>query len=1508
MLFRSRTLGYGKAGEFADPKGWELQTATIAEREGITKNVTAGDFGAPAPRQMVAEILFRGLLTETVEYSALIAGGYTKSGETLGKREFGLESVEGIIVANEWANLDDGEDVMSEGKTALRTEDKDYTLDITTPITDIGENFAAYIAKSKVLTIENTGNTVWEPENGKGTDISSNAKFEKETGMKKNSDTEYFINFEGVYESQSEWLIRYRVNAADIAGTWMQDYLENVIGLVADADGNYVRSFQPKTEIPQNDITIMRSIFYTADRTQDNPDNADVSGFVRGEVYAGTSSMKDLSDIISWDEFVKTYLQPVDITDITESENGDWLKVIDNDGDGVADYVFYTWYWLDEVVSTYKNKAGDTVMQYYGFDDDDDRFEDKIPTIYMEGTDRAERDVEVGTVVLAAQIDNQILVSKANNVTKTVEKYAFKTDEITTTDGETYGQSFIGNWTPMQQNLTAMDEKTEYLMHLDHFGYVRAYELPGGTKYALVTELYYTNTQNGNLQQNWPMNVELTIGEEDTREYNLSNASSNAFIALDNWTAISNRVITANYENWLQPAIEHLGVASFNGNPGVDREIPNFSDNYSSSNWPKNQLLVHDFRGAAPLNGSTEFNYGTEDVPVVSYTNVAVVSVDGDDATIQTAAQRKLDQNGRWITDPNSGISYDVDYIQLSTADIDAKSVRYAIGGDAAYQAANNYYVNAVHDTEYYIAYNGGVYYAKDYVNFPGLKEEDHAIRAAYAVARDTSADNADKPYWVADVIVYEVVNWDDSAKSNIALAYYDRSRTTGQTYMLNTLNNKTEDPMIDVVPENVNWWGEYAGWGFYDLYNTSINEEDGTMTARKLEPITEDFSDNGIYAGVITREVYVANGGAYIDVNIYGGTNSDGTLATDASIRLENNIYSITADQLSTSGNIFNEAEPLQYSATGWSQVLAGDRVVWVGEAKGTGVSSASFIVDLSHGEDPNSRYDNDIYYNTAAFLGYHGNVPAAGGNWNPDPLNPTAGAVGVNVTPAGALWRVIMDEQLASTIAVWNIEYTVVDESGNPVALAAGDSITPATQLKSKSDKAVEVVATINGYDVTAMTVTKTNSKGEKVADCYLTDGKWYLNNFTDDVEVTITVSAEVLKYGVTLKGTGLPAGTTVEEPYYISSTGSMTFDLTKAPFAVPGYKITNATDNATTPTNAILTATPTPGTLVTQLVVTTPTAAGVVDLTYAPVDTSVTATLTNMPTVSFATIPAGDTTNNTEVTGANVVSGTAFASTLKYGGKVTLNWTGAANTTYAVTASANCTTEWKSEAVGGSYSLEVTTDGSATLTIVGTVQPNVGITTDVTAATGATVTLPNGDALPGSILLTGDPEDLEFKVTAGSDTRITKVEYQVIGSAAEEADVVDAAAGTYKIPAGAFEAAGNITIIVTAVSTETAEVTLKTTGASDPAKPTYYSVKKYGSNDWSQPELMDSTGDAVNLAIGDQVKFTSGASVTAAAASGTTVAETGAELSGLTVIVTITATGTGTGTITLSDTPAP
>ena len=77
-----RALGYDKNGEFRG-SGWEIRTAAKAHELGITKNITEAQLGGAATSEMVAEILFRAILNETVTYSPLTSGGYTKTGKTL---------------------------------------------------------------------------------------------------------------------------------------------------------------------------------------------------------------------------------------------------------------------------------------------------------------------------------------------------------------------------------------------------------------------------------------------------------------------------------------------------------------------------------------------------------------------------------------------------------------------------------------------------------------------------------------------------------------------------------------------------------------------------------------------------------------------------------------------------------------------------------------------------------------------------------------------------------------------------------------------------------------------------------------------------------------------------------------------------------------------------------------------------------------------------------------------------------------------------------------------------------------------------------------------------------------------------------------------------------------------------------------------------------------------------------------------------------------------------------
>ena len=529
-----------------------------------------------------------------------------------------------------------------------------------------------------------------------------------------------------------------------------------------------------------------------------------------------------------------------------------------------------------------------------------------------------------------------------------------------------------------------MSAKTNYEMFLDKFGYVRAYRVPGGNQYALVTELYYANNANGSLIKNWPMTAELTMPDENgkavTKEY--STSSNNPFLALTAWTNTANRVQTSQLQNWLQPAIANLGVTRAGyGAVRYGAGVGAVNGTY----WPGWLQLTKNISSMRDSNGnlSTEFNYGAQKyynnagvknvdmANSVSFTNVAIVNIDGESATLSGAAELALNRVGG-VGPANNPNSYAVNYVQLSTKDVVKGAASYTIGGDAAYQRANNYTVSATNDTEIYIVHNDGVEYYKGYANMPKLTNKDNDIHAAYAVARNTSKDNASTPYWVADVIVYEVHSWTNLAKKSISLAYYTANQQlqSANGTLINTLNNKTTPAKVDLIPGGVAWndtgswdwntnqwtgpwnasWGNnWKGYGFYHLYNDT-EPVDGVMTAAKIEYINEKYNKAGIYAGVVTREVATAIYGGYLPVNVTGARNPDGTLKIEDQIPVsENSIYSVTQEVQYPIN--FYEANNLYYNNISSSQVKAGDRVIWVGSSTiDDAVSSASFIVDMGH------------------------------------------------------------------------------------------------------------------------------------------------------------------------------------------------------------------------------------------------------------------------------------------------------------------------------------------------------------------------------------------------------------------------------------------------------------------------------------------------------------------------------------------------------------------------------
>ncbi len=995
LVMLLRTLGYGKEKEFSDPKGWELQTATIAEREDILVNVTSGDLGAPAKRELVAEILFRGLLTPTVEHNQLT--GYTK-GETLGKKNLGLEEVSGIVTGNEYADLDSNR-TLPGGKTDLLVGEKEYRLNVTTDLTDIGESRTVYVKKGAQNTFNLVVNQMFGNDNNvraeSGDETKASALADSQ-GLIIDEETLYFTNFSEAYRWSSDYKLKYvlkfaptvegekaaKATAAEI--NWYGDYdntdpeyvtVKTVEDNAVPANILYyvVERTIPRTQVIYDcDYDNMEMIFGKADKTDDDvPDS-----FVTGQIYVGTQSTTDISDDpdYSWTIFVEKFLSYKDnVQNFSGNNHGEWLKVIDNDGDGIAEYVFDTWYVLAETTG-YNSRN-----EYYTFSDSRiDLSPNGLGVNYVGDYEPA-----VGDMVLAAPIDGKWQIELAPMETKTIKTVSFRDKTVTTTEDDVYDESDISNWTDYADDMLAMSDTAQYEIFFDHFGHVIAYrEVQGQTKYALLSELYYTNEFNGKYIKNNTPIVEITMGEEDTVEMLVSNAKDNVFDTAGR-TYFNNKGVS--FTDYLTRAISQLGLEN---NDNLELQEP--AEWLDKDTLDENEQYVYDYDADGNPVDPSETHKVTE-------TNVATYTLDedGEKVAINSVSNFKFDRKGNALYytnlnedgtlngDPSTNEKvtleeyterykaataavqavafaknvFATDYVKLdATKDIKKGAVRYDIDRlDVSYNVydlvPNNdrptwdgNYVNATHNTEYYIvgvdAKTGnttatvidGISYFTDYANVPAIDADD--ITAVYAVARNTNADVGKRDYWVADVIVIEtkdVVQPYDS----MSLIYNNPSKTSGQVRDLEALDSQTKDPSVTLVPKDKkSWpgqWSDQDDYGFYELYETEVNEP--SITAGSIEgKLTENYNAHGIFAATVTRDVRVQAEGDY--VMVHKGDNSNPTTTDTTEFKLatgEVPVYAVWSDDWNRSYPTWTLVSDLTMDS-----IEAGDEIIYVKDKGG--------------------------------------------------------------------------------------------------------------------------------------------------------------------------------------------------------------------------------------------------------------------------------------------------------------------------------------------------------------------------------------------------------------------------------------------------------------------------------------------------------------------------------------------------------------------------------------------
>ena len=915
-----RAIGYDKNNEFSG-SNWQVNTASIAKQRGITNNITDTLLGQAATREVVAEILFRAILVPQVQFNTATLS-YTNKDLSLGYEVLKLEEVTGIVVSNEYANLE-GDSVLAEGKTGFTVKGSTRTLDYGTELTDIGESRFAYLQNSKVLSIADSGNNkVFDntTTGGDGVQIETKAKFKKASGIEQQDGTEFFTNFgfTGLYDSDYRIEFEVEFDNAD-AEKEFNSYAGVTIAKVAveREKFNYsVTAGYPKTykmvfraneKISENDLKVIKGIFGMAD------DGVNKDYELRGAVWVGSNSNLhnkdyDLTDTISYNAFKDQYINAQEKGNWDAANDGEWVKIVDNDGDNKAEYAFKTTFTLDKVVSTY-SKSGTEYNEFYALDVTDDG----VDARYM-------NDVAVGDIVLHTTIDGQALIWKAETDEDSVKLVSHKDRSITTLGDVTYKQSEITNVTRLDDDVTTVDDSVNYRFYKDAFGRVRAFEPVDGNKYALLTEMYFNGGQNDRYIYNRDLTVEMFAASSSGKEYNVSNASASDFILRLNNGFAQWGDLTGAYGD---------AVAATKRNP-------------SSTKWQENVLQ-----------------------PATNYLGLYA------ERTQERIFEHATTNVARYITEKNGDIrllspetysgtnTYDVRYVDLENKSVAAKQDLYDVN-PARNVAGYDDTLRALSTTEFYIVSKDGVSYFTDYRNMPKV---DAPITAAYAVARTSArtTNNIEAKYWVADVIVIEAPEF-KVAEDDLLLVlglqtWWDNDVQSANSRLANTnqnllaISSKTGE-VVRVIPNNRSWGfaftqpGLYRVWGLEDV-------EDGTVSADRIEYVdlldgTSNVANTyKLKAGTVEATNEHAEGSTRYLTVLTENENAAGKATTGKQSLYANAYNWAVLESVKNSKNI--DTVSLRFGEIGDRRIQKGDNILWIEGSN----NAAKFIVDLSYSND---------------------------------------------------------------------------------------------------------------------------------------------------------------------------------------------------------------------------------------------------------------------------------------------------------------------------------------------------------------------------------------------------------------------------------------------------------------------------------------------------------------------------------------------------------------------------
>ena len=257
-------------------------------------------------------------------------------------------------------------------------------------------------------------------------------------------------------------------------------------------------------------------------------------------VTVGTKDVdaaNDISDEWTWRAFRDEYLTATEenLNDARVNENGNYVKVIDNDGDGKAEYVLKTVYVMD-VITDIDDDGNYTLAGMY-----DATVRDNYAEVEVDADDMVTEDeLAEDDVVVYAYIDGQYFTNVATMVTESIDRRGIDYKEQTITCGDnTYGQSGIyidedtRTYTGAFNNahlydnflfdITDADTEVAYDLYLDNYGYVRAYTLNKHTYgLGLLTDAYYETNRRVDTVM-----VDMITADTEETEYDVDTTAGN---------------------------------------------------------------------------------------------------------------------------------------------------------------------------------------------------------------------------------------------------------------------------------------------------------------------------------------------------------------------------------------------------------------------------------------------------------------------------------------------------------------------------------------------------------------------------------------------------------------------------------------------------------------------------------------------------------------------------------------------------------------------------------------------------------------------------------------------------------------------------------------------------------------------------------------------------------------------------------------------------------------------